>query len=420
MTRRTFPTPAPAPIPAPAPTPARRALWRTVLDTGLAIGLAVVAVIEVWLPLDSVQGSGSREVSTVVAVVLCLALARRRRWPLPTALVVLLTWPIVFTIQPMYVLFWGQFVPMVVATYSVARYASRRGSLIGAAAAAACLLFFDFRVAGMNEPAEIVFHWTVITSAWVIGTVVRLAEQRAAASGKLAIETQLASRTRTLQAISAERTRIARELHDVVAHAVSIMVVQAGAAEQVVDDDPASTRKALENIRTTGADALTEMRRVVEMLRDADAGTDADMGADAAGDLHPQPGVAALPALIATSNAEGLAVRLRTEGVARPLTTGLDLAVYRIVQEALTNVRRHSGASRADVTLRYEADSVTVAVTDNGRGAETIGQSLTGAPAGNGMIGMRERVTLYGGSLEVDCPAGGGFQLRATLPVATS
>ena len=378
-----------------------RAILRTASDAAVALGLAVVAVLELWLPLGSVQGGGSRELSTAVAVVLCLALFWRRRYPLATALVVLLTWPIVYTIHPVFVLFWGQLVPMVAATYAVARYGSRRSALTGAAAAAASLLFFDFRVPGMNEPDELLFHWLIIPSSWIIGTVVRLAERRAAASAQLAVETELASGTRTIQAISEERARIARELHDIVAHSVSMMVVQAGAAEQVVDDDPVQTRRSLENIRTTGANALAEMRRAVEMLRTADDHVD----------LRPQPGIHSLPALIESSSNDSLSVHLTTEGAPHPLPAGLDLTVYRIVQEALTNVRRHAAATCADVTLQYETDSVRVSVVDNGSG-------VANPPAqhGNGVVGMRERAALFGGTLDITSNPGGGITVQATLP----
>jgi signal transduction histidine kinase len=372
-----------------------------VIDVSFAVALAAAGVVEVWVPLPSVAGTGDPVISSVVAVVLCLALALRRTHPLVTALVVLLTWPVVFTFQPILVLFWGQLVPIVVATYSVARYGSRRDSLIGAAAASACLLFFDFGVAVLQEPGEIFFHWLVVVLAWVIGSLVNRAERKAAEAQRLAIDIEAESRTRMLGAIADERARIARELHDIVAHAISVMVVQAGAAEQVVEDDPAFARSALVSIRSTGADALGEMRRVVAMLRD-----------DNDGSLRPQPGLDGLSALAAEARHAGLDVSLAIDGKPQPLPAGLELAAYRIVQEALTNVRRHSGASAASVSVDYTEDAVVVQVSDDGSGG-------AGSKEGHGLIGMRERTALYGGRLETVATSGQGFVVRAELPVVT-
>jgi signal transduction histidine kinase len=380
----------------------KRTLVAWVIDAGFALTLTALAMVEIWLPLPSVAGTGSTMASTIVAVLLCLFLAFRRVWPLATALVVLLSWPIAFSIQPLLILFWGQLVPMVIATYSVARHGNRRESLIGAAAAVACLLYFDFGVAELQEPGEIFFHWLVVVLAWVIGFMVNRAEHRAAEAQRRAVEVETESRTRILTAIADERSRIARELHDVVAHAVSVMVVQAGAAEQVVDDDPAYARQALENIRNTGADALGEMRRVVAMLRDTSDEP-----------LHPQPGLDGLPALAEDARNGGLDVSITIGGTPRPLPPGLDLAAYRIVQEALTNARRHSGATRADLIVDYTDTSVRVEVRDDGSGGH-------GSTDGHGLIGMRERAAVYGGRLETVPTDGRGFTVRAELPWAVT
>ncbi len=373
-----------------------------VIDVSIACALTALAAVEIWLPLPSVQGSGSQTLSTVIAVILCLTLAFRRAWPLATALIVLLTWPLAFSIQPILVLFWGQLVPIVVATYSIARHGSRRASLIGALAAIACLLFFDFNVAELQGPGEFFFHWLVIVVAWLTGFTVNRVERRAAVAHRRAVDVETQSRTLMLTAIADERSRIARELHDVVAHAVSVMVVQAGAAEQVVDDDPAYVGQALANIRNTGADALGEMRRVVSMLRD-----------NTEEPLRPQPGLDGLGALVTDASTGGLEVSVKILGTPRALPPGLDLAAYRIVQEALTNARRHSGASRADLTVTYTDSSVRVEVRDDGTGGH-------GSADGHGVIGMRERAAVYGGRLETVQTHGRGFTVRADLPWAVN
>jgi len=392
----------------------RRSLQRLV-DVGIAVLLAGIGVAEIWVPFTSVQGSGSAATTTVVVVLATLPLALRRVAPLPTALFVLAVWPVVFTVTPLLVLFWGQFVPMVVAVFSVARYGRGRQGVYGAVAGAATLLFLDFRVDVLQSPGEIVFHWLVFIVAWSVGRGLNVMELRAAESLRRAIEVEVASAERALAAVVEERTRIARELHDVVAHSVSVMVVQAGAAEQVVEDDPAHVRAALETIRRTGTEALAEMRRVVAMLRDAEE----------AGTLTPQPGLGQLRVLVDEARSGGLEVSLTVTGTTDRLPAGLDLAAYRILQEALTNVRRHAGASHAEVHVRYEDESLTLEVRDDGRSRSTTGAEPGPDPVavgtgglGHGLIGMRERVGIYGGRLDAGPTRDGGFRVLAVLPLA--
>ena len=376
---------------------------RRLFDVGLATLLATIGVAEIWVPLPSVMGEGSRLFSTVVVVILCGVLALRRTAPLVTASVALLTWPVLFTVTPVLVLFWGQFVPMAVAVFSVARHGRGREPWYGAAVGAGTLLFFDLRVEVLQDASEIVFHWMVFVVAWSFGWGLSRMERRAHESTQRAIDVEVAAAEQTMAAVVEERTRIARELHDVVAHSVSVMVVQAGAAEQAVDDDPEFARTALAAIRSTGTGALAEMRRVVAMLRDAE-----DVGS-----LVPQPGVEAVPELVAEARRNGLDASLEIEGAPRPLPVGLDLATYRIVQEALTNVRRHAAASSVTVLLRYGEDDVEVEVRDDGQG-----MAADAVDAGHGLIGMRERAALYGGRLETASALGAGFVVRAVLPVA--
>jgi signal transduction histidine kinase len=212
-------------------------------------------------------------------------------------------------------------------------------------------------------------------------------------------------------AAAAERARIARELHDIVAHHVSVMVVQADGAAFALDSSPDKTREALGAISGTGRQALAEMRRLLGILRSASSGPE----------LAPLPGTSQLSALLEQTRTAGLPVTFRQEGT--PVTgsaDGADLAVYRVVQESLTNVRRHGGPGvSAAVTIRYTADGVTVSVTDDGRGAAAQPASANGTAAdstGHGLHGMRERVELYGGTVVAGPRAGGGYQVTATLP----
>jgi signal transduction histidine kinase len=301
-------------------------------------------------------------------------------------------------------LFFGQFVPMAVAVFSMARHGRDRVPLYGAVAGAGVLLFFDLVVEELQAPGEIVFHWGVFAIVWGFGVGLRRHELRAEASTRRAVEVEVRAAEQAMAAVLAERTRIARELHDIVAHSVSTMVVQAGAAEQVVDDDPEFVRRALGTIRATGSEALGEMRRVVAMLRDEDE----------PGALGPQPGVGSVPDLVDAARETGLDVRLAVTGDPVPLPAGVDLAAYRIVQEALTNARRHARASTVDVSLAFGADELAIEVRDDGVGA------AAGPAGGHGLAGMRERVLLYGGRLELGQPAGPGFVVRAFLPVGAA
>ena len=367
------------------------------LDVAIAVVVAGAATLEVLLPLTSVMGEGSRSVSLSVALILCAALVFRRTHPLAVAAVVLLTWPVVYTLTPVLVLFWGQFVPIVVALYSVARHGSTRHGIYGGLFGAAGLLFFDLRVPELNSPEEIVFHWMVCTVAWSLGRFVRSYEARAHAQARRAVLAETSSREQALQAVADERARIARELHDIVAHSVSVMVVQAGAAQKALDD-PEFVGRALNSIRTTGTSALQEMRRVVALIRDED---------DVAS-LEPQPSLESLEQLIAKMDVPTV---LLVEGVERPLEAGVGLSAYRIVQEALTNVRRHAAASSVSVTLRYRSESLEIEVADDGRGTAH-------ASGGNGLIGMRERAAMYGGTVSVSTAPGEGFLVVVELPMA--
>ncbi|WP_082310031.1 histidine kinase [Nonomuraea sp. SBT364] len=204
-------------------------------------------------------------------------------------------------------------------------------------------------------------------------------------------------------AAAAERARIARELHDVVAHNVSVMVVQADGAGYAIDGDPEQARLAVRTISKTGREALAEMRRLVGVLRQDGGGTD----------YTPQPGLAQLDELV---RASGVPARLRVTGRRAELTEGKQLAVYRIVQEALTNALKHGGPGvRAQVELRYSGPELVVRVTDDGRGAAAPVET-----GGHGLVGMRERVTMYGGAVTAGPRAGGGFEVLARLPTAES
>jgi signal transduction histidine kinase len=203
-------------------------------------------------------------------------------------------------------------------------------------------------------------------------------------------------------AVAEERARIARELHDVVAHGVSVIAVQADAAEAALEQDPARAGVPLRTIRGSAHEALGEMRRMLGVLRSEDEGSE----------HGPQPGLAQLPALLEHARAAGVPVELRVEGEPRPLSASLDLTAYRILQEALTNVRRHAPGAPTTVSVTWSATALELAIRDAGPGPN--GSS----PGGHGLVGMQERVRIHGGRLHTGAPAGGGFEVIVQLPLS--
>ena len=288
------------------------------------------------------------------------------------------------------------------AVYALAVWSSTRGFVIG------CGVFVAASVVAQFGPTGSVQNGVQFT---VVPLVAMLIARRAVRDRQLRAET-LAARAelfereqelRAREAVAEERARIARELHDLVAHNVSVMVVQAGAERHALADDQASTRETLTSIEQAGRQALVEARRLLGMLRRGDAREE----------LEPQPGLDQIEFLIDQVRRAGLPVRLEVEGQRPPLPAGLDLCAYRIVQEGLTNALKHAGPARAEVVLRYSPDALDVQVRDDGRGVLPAAAGGTG----HGLIGMRERVALYGGQL--DRPRdGGGFQINVRLPLA--
>nr|WP_206323751.1 histidine kinase [Streptomyces sp. HNM0574] len=268
-----------------------------------------------------------------------------------------------------------------------------------------------------NDIFPTVFLTITFVLAWVMGDSLRT---------RRAYYAQLEERARRLEkereahaqiAAAAERARIARELHDVVAHNVSVMVVQADGAAYVMDTAPEQSRQALETISGTGRQALAEMRRLLGVLRTGEGGA---AGAREGGDAYvPQPGVEQLAELVEQVRGTGLHVDFGIEGTPRPLPSSVELTAYRIVQEALTNSRKHGGPDvGANVRLRYGGEQLALLVEDDGRGAlHELYQSGGKDGLGHGLIGMRERVGMVGGILEAGPRTGGGFRINAVLPL---
>ena len=350
---------------------------------------------------DEIEGSPAG--LTVFTLVWGLPLLARRQAPALAATAVFVG----FTIQAV---IWPHSVPYSFFTFVIVMLA---GGLYGyhlatarsRVAGAALVLVAILVVVGRDPEGQ----WTnLITTipiaaiAWLIGHVFRTNARRHAELRERAERLERERDALSRAAVAEERTRIAREMHDVVAHSLSVMVVQAEAAEAMLDLDPERARRPLSAVQDTGRSALGELRRMLGALREAE---------DAGAPLVPQPGLAGLGELVDHVRAAGLPVELRVEGDARPLPSGVDLSAYRIVQEALTNALKHAGPARAEVLVRYGERDLELSVSDTGRGRD---EDANGA--GHGLAGMRERVALYGGELEIGPRPGGGFALRARLP----
>jgi len=356
------------------------------LDLALALILFVLAQEHVW----SGAAAGSRAVTAPAAAVATLAVAARSRVPLAAAAamgaaVVLQS---VFASSPQ--------APWLIATavalvYSTGTIGDLRRALAGVAIVAAAL-GVDFAAADDRSVSGALFVVLLVALPWLAGRAFQRRDRRA----------ELEQDAKARAAVDEERARVARELHDMVAHAVSLVVVQAEAAEAVLDTDPARTRQQLQAIQQTGRQALGEMTRLLGMLRRGDRKEP----------LAPQPSLAQLESLLAEVRGAGLAVDLESEGEPLPLPPGVDLTAYRIIQEALTNTRKHAAATRASVALRYETEALALSIVDDGR-------PVNGRPnaGGHGLVGMRERVQLYGGTLSTGRRPEGGYEVRVRLPL---
>jgi signal transduction histidine kinase len=358
------------------------------LDFALAAALLVAAEVQIWL----VGAGGYQVVAALVALPISAAVAVRRLYPTLAGVVAQGSIAGAFAV-------WGDTqilgtsIGWICALYGLTVWSSRGRFVAGTAFVLATNFAAAAGSAGSldrSAPFAVVTFVVMVLVRRVLGDRerrLRLAER----------ERDVAAR----EAVVEERARIARELHDAIAHNVSMMVVQAGAERQVLDPDHGSTREVLETIERIGRGALTEMRRLVGMLR-----------SDSADPLSPQPGLDDLSTLVAQVREAGLPVDLRVEGERRDLPVGIELSAYRIVQEALTNALKHAGDARATVHVRYGAESLELEIVDDGPGAPA-----PVASGGHGLAGMRERVALYGGRLDAGRRPSGGFSVRVLLPI---
>ena len=377
-----------------------------VSDALLAAALAALGLCELFVRSLNADFHVPRAVNAVLLVLIASPVAWRRRAPLAALVVYWVpaqVWlDVVYgahsnlPIEP--------FLVLLVLVYTAASFVDGRAHLaLRVVIAALYASELALLAVGLKGLGNVVPGLVFVGIAYALGRGVRRRRAR---------ETSLEQRAHALaeeresfarEAVVEERDRIARELHDVIAHCVSVVIVQAGAAQRLLDRDPAGADRALELVRTAGGEALDELRRLLDLMHESRG--------DGAR-TEPQPGVGRLEALIQQSRETGFEVEYVVDGQRRELPPGIDLAVYRIVQEALTNIRKHAGPASARIRLHFSPSGLDVVITDDGNGT---GRSADGA--GRGLIGMRERVALYGGTLSSGPRVTGGYEIEARIPL---
>jgi signal transduction histidine kinase len=370
------------------------------VDIALATVLAAAATVE-NVSSSSLHPLGA---SIPTGLAACAALAWRRLVPVVTLAVVLASF-VTSTALGVSPNSTALLVVLLCAVYSLAAYAAPRTALLGGVVGVV-VAWAGILIHGTDTPVDDLFWMIALLGVpWAAGKLVRERSQRALLAEDRAEIAEREREERAKLAVADERARIARELHDVVAHNVSVMVVQAGAGRRMLDLDPGRSRAAFESIEETGRQALVEMRRLLGVLRKDDEQLA----------LAPQPSLEHVDTLLEQVRTAGMPVTLRIEGEPRPLPPGIDLSAYRIVQEALTNALKHAGPASGQVVLRYGEVDLEIEIADDGRG--TNGDEPALVSGGNGLVGMRERVALYGGDLRAGTLTGGGYSLKARLPL---
>jgi signal transduction histidine kinase len=359
------------------------------LDRALATLLTIVAELEIWF---SNEVTHHRLEFALVAPLITGPIAVRRRYPtlVGTAVPVLGAFQYAFGRDPQIV---AEPVAIFCALYALAVWTPPRRFAVGLVLVVTADLAASVGPSGNLHSAV---PFTVVTAVvmLLVRRVIGDRERRARIAER---ERDVAAR----EAVVEERARIARELHDVIAHHVSMIVIQAGAERRVLAEANTSTREVLQTVEQIGRSALTEMRRLLGMLRE-----------DANEPLTPQPGLADVPLLVGQLREAGLPVALQVDGERRALPVGIELSAYRIVQEALTNALKHAGDARTTVHVRYGPDLLELEIADDGAGS-----GAQASDGGHGLVGMRERVALYGGRLDAGRRPGGGFAVHVLLPI---
>ena len=370
------------------------------LDLLLAALFATAAQLDVW-----VQGTvpGPRLTNSLLLALVAPPLVLRRHWPCAALLAIaaaVTAQRLAVGHSPSGFLFW----PLLVGAYSVGAYASwsRRVLLTLVAFYAAYVFMFANQLNFSFTALVPELLWALLPAAlWLFGRQMRKRRETATLAAE-ANRLELEHRRERVAALEQERGKMARELHDILAHSVSLMGVQAGAAEEVLAHDPERARPVLRSIQQTSRDSVAELRRLLGMLRAEELHPE----------LGPQPDLDQLGALVQRMHDAGLPTELTIEGTARPLPAGVELTAYRVVQEALTNALKHARPSKVEVVIRYSARQLDLLVCNDG-----VAQARNGKENGHGLIGMNERVSLYGGHLHAGGQDPGEFRVHAEIPL---
>ncbi len=360
-----------------------------------ALLLAVAGQAEVW---SAGELSTLRAVDALFLLAVTVPLAWRRRSPVAVAAIVTVSCALASAFLDG---FGTPLVAVLLAVYSLGAHAGGRALQIGVAVVVAAIAAAQIVTESRGNDPAFPGVWLLLAVPFVLGRVRRWQRLDSVRLHARAAQLEREREEKARLAVEAERARIARELHDVVAHAISLIVVQARAGRRTTGGEAGPARESFDAIEETGRLALAEMRRLVGLLR-----TDADGPA-----LAPHPGLDQLQALVAHVADAGLPVALSTDGEATQLPPGIDVSAYRIVQEALTNALKHAGPASARVIVHYRPDELELEVIDTGSGGDEP------QTPGHGLVGMRERVAVYGGEIEAGAGKAGGFAVRARLPL---
>lgn len=371
------------------------------LDCLVAAALGALALWDTHL-VANLGGPQWLQIAAILAI--CASLTVRRRIPVVMVLVIAVAGGTQTLVSPEFRHgSFTEFVAILFVAYSLAAHAGSRARIAGPALLGALATTIVIRDPSSKWSGDLIEELALLGAAWAIGAVARRRHERTVAAESSAEMIRSRQEALTREALAHERSRISRELHDLVAHSVGVMVVQAGAGRVALETNSSQSRAAFLAIEDTGRHALAEMRRLVGLLRDDDRLSSST----------PQPGLGDLGALVDHVRISGPAVNLDVRGSRRTVPAGVDLAAFRVVQEALTNVLKHANASSVDVTIDYCDDALTLHIVDNGRGARAAALPHDG----HGLIGMRERVLLYGGELRAEPCPGRGFEVLARLPL---
>jgi signal transduction histidine kinase len=378
-----------------------RTYWVDALIALLALAGALELVVARNSPSDPPPALW---LSVLLLAVLVAPIFARRRYPFAA--------PMAYWVLAAAITFYdGQLIPFigslgVVGLATAFMLGNLRNGLkagLGVAVVTVGIVTVVYNIPGDTTTSNYVFITLRFVVAWLAGYALRERAEQAEAAEERAVRAERERESAARVAVAEERARIARELHDIVAHAVSVMVLQVGAVRHKLPDELAPDRDALTGVERAGRMALAEMRRLLSAMR----------GDDEEVELVPQPGLDGLDSLLDDVSRAGLPVELHVDGQPFPLPRGIELSAYRIVQEGLTNALKHAHATGADVLVRYRPDELEIEVRDNGRGlAPSDGR-------GHGLVGVRERVKIYGGEMSTSTSADGGFVLSTRLPLGS-